>query len=375
MTEEVQTRSANCFLGKTAEEDGIPAVDDEICCRHDQQIKPRLGFVGVGWIGRNRMEAIASAGAAEICAVVEPSEEMAAKALQVAPTAEVLSSVEELLRSDCDGVVIATPSALHAAQAEAALRCGKAVFCQKPLGRNASEASRVVQAARETDLLLGVDLSYRFLSGVRKIRELCQSGELGRIYAVELVFHNAYGPDKAWFYDRNLSGGGCVMDLGIHLVDLALWTLGFPRVANVTSRLFSQGKPLMNASEEVEDYCEARLDLNTGATVRLACSWKLQAGCDALISGSFFGTRGGAFFSNVNGSFYDFKAERFKGTQRQTLEEQPENWGGRAVVHWAERLARTRRFDLETSQVVAVTEVLDAIYQNAQPSNLPPETE
>ena len=51
------------------------------------------------------------------------------------------------------------------------------------------------------------------------------------MYAVELAFHNAYGPDKEWFYDRRVSGGGCVVDLGVHLIDLALWTLGFPDVA------------------------------------------------------------------------------------------------------------------------------------------------
>jgi predicted dehydrogenase len=62
-----------------------------------------------------------------------------------------------------------------------------------------------------------------------------RSGELGRVFAVDLVFHNAYGPDKPWFYDPELAGGGCVMDLGVHLVDLALWSLDFPGVTAVTS--------------------------------------------------------------------------------------------------------------------------------------------
>ena len=66
---------------------------------------------------------------------------------------------------------------------------------------------------------------------------------LGRTYAVDLVFHNAYGPDKAWFYDPALSGGGCVMDLGVHLVDLALWALDFPAVTKVSST-FVAGWPV-----------------------------------------------------------------------------------------------------------------------------------
>src|SRR5205823_9344721 len=114
-----------------------------------------------------------------------------------------------------DGIVIATPSALHASQCLAALERGFAVFCQKPLGRNERETRAVVEAARRADRLLGVDFSYRTLGGAEAIRELIRSGSLGRIYAIDAVFHNAYGPDKAWFRDREQSGGGCVMDLGI----------------------------------------------------------------------------------------------------------------------------------------------------------------
>lgn len=98
-----------------------------------------------------------------------------------------------------------------------ALAAGLAVFCQKPLGRTAAQTRRVMAAARTMNRLLGVDLSYRFVRGMQTI----QAGEIGEVYAVQLVFHNADGPDKAWFYDPVQSGGGCVIDLGLHLVDLA----------------------------------------------------------------------------------------------------------------------------------------------------------
>src|SRR5690606_4635728 len=96
-----------------------------------------------------------------------------------------------------------------------------------------SEVQPVIEAARSADRLLGVDFSYRFTEAMQAVRSLVEGGALGRVYAVDLVFHNAYGPDKPWFYDPRLAGGGCVMDLGIHLVDLALWTLGFPVVRDV----------------------------------------------------------------------------------------------------------------------------------------------
>ncbi len=323
---------------------------------------PRLGFLGVGWIGRNRMEAIIKSGVADVVAIVDTSAELAAAAGQLAPQAALLTSFDELLASAVDGIVIATPSALHAAQAVAALQQGKAVFCQKPLGRNAVEAAQVVSASRNADRLLGVDLSYRFVSGMAQIRDLVHSGTLGDIYAVDLLFHNAYGPDKAWFYDKHLSGGGCVIDLGVHLVDLALWTLDFPAVVNSSSRLFAAGQPLTAAPDQVEDYALARLDLTGGAALQLACSWRLPAGRDAIIQATFYGTKGGATLRNVNGSFYDFVAERYHGTATETLASPPDDWGGRAIVDWATRLASSNRFDPASEHLVAVAAALDRIY-------------
>lgn len=237
-----------------------------------------------------------------------------------------------------------------------------AVFCQKPLGRDTGEVRSVIEAARRADRLLGVDFSYRHLRGTEMIRSLIQQGEIGAVFAADLVFHNAYGPAKPWAFNPQLSGGGCVIDLGIHLVDLALWTLGFPGVSDVTSRLFARGRPLQRPEEQVEDYAVARLDLETGATVSLACSWNLPAGRDAVIEARFYGTRGALALRNVDGSFYDFVAERYRGTASEVLVTPPDAWGGRPIVSWAERLARDPSFDPGVADLVTVAGVLDRIY-------------
>lgn len=326
--------------------------------------RPRLGFLGVGWIGRHRMEAILAADVAEAAAVADASPEMVEQALQLAPEAQRARSLDELLDMELDGIVIATPSALHAEQSIRALSRGAAVFCQKPLGRTEAETAAVVAAAREADRLLDVDLSYRFTAGMRRIRELVVAGALGRVFAVDLVFHNAYGPDKPWFYDAALSGGGCVMDLGVHLVDLALWTLGFPDVSQASGRLFAAGRPL-TSRDQVEDYASAELLLDTGAVVRLTCSWRLNAGRDAEIGAAFWGTEGGAALRNVGGSFYDFVAELYRGTRTETLAAPPDPWGGRAAADWAQRLAAGQRFDPAAQEHVTVARALDAIYGRA----------
>jgi predicted dehydrogenase len=324
--------------------------------------RPRLGFLGVGWIGRHRMQAILETGAVDAAALADPSLEMAEEAGKLAPEAEVVADLDAILATGVDGVVIATPSALHAEQSIRALERGVAVFCQKPLGRTEAEVQAVIDAARAADRLLAVDLSYRFTAGMQRIRDILRSGDLGEIYAVDLVFHNAYGPDKPWFYDPTLSGGGCVMDLGVHLVDLALWALDFPAVADVHAKLHAGGAPLAGRTDRVEDYAVATVGLESGTAVQLACSWRLQAGCDAIISASFYGTQGGAALRNVNGSFYDFTAERYRGTARETLSTPPDAWGGRAAADWAMRLAVGERFDPASERLVDVARVLDRIY-------------
>lgn len=326
---------------------------------------PRIGFLGVGWIGRHRMQAMLATQAITVAGIAEPSPEMADEAARLAPGAECAGSLDELLKLGLDGIVIATPSAMHAEQSLRALQAGVAVFCQKPLGRTAAEVEAVVKAARAADLLLGVDLSYRHTAGMRRIRELVANRELGRVHAIDLVFHNAYGPDKAWFYDPAQSGGGCVMDLGIHLVDLALWLLDFPEVRIVTSHLAAGGEPLVEPIERVEDFAVATLELATGTVVRIACSWRLNAGCDAVIAAEVYGTKGGAAFRNVGGSFYDFRAERFTGTAREVLAEPPDEWGGRAAADWARQLAEGDRYDPAAGQFVEVARVLDRIYRRA----------
>jgi predicted dehydrogenase len=308
------------------------------------------------------MNAVVAGGAVEVAAIADLSPQLAAEAAQLAPGAKLLSTLDDLLDAGVDGVVIATPSALHAQQAIRALERGAAVFCQKPLGRTQAEVLAVLKAARTADRLLAVDLSYRFTKGMRLIRELVRSGELGRIYAAELAFHNAYGPDKAWFYDPALSGGGCVMDLGVHLVDLALWTLDYPRVTDVSAKLFADGDRLGRRPDRVEDYAAATLDLETGATIELGCSWRLHAGCDAVIAATFYGTRGGAALRNVNGSFYDFIAERYRGTAREVLTTPPDDWGGGAIADWAARLAAGQHFMPEVERLSDTGRVIDQIY-------------
>jgi predicted dehydrogenase len=332
---------------------------------HDDVRLPRVAFAGLGWIGRHRLQAVVDSGLADIVGLADSDPAAVDAAHAIAPRAAVADSVEAVLDLEPDGLVIATPSALHASQGIRALDRGSAVFCQKPLGRNARETASLVNAARRVDRLLGVDFSYRQTAGLRCVRDLVGSGALGDVYAVDLTFHNAYGPDKPWFYDARQAGGGCLLDLGTHLVDFLHWSIpGEP--VHISSALYTRGRKLRlsggDDGNQVEDFAIGQIELAGGAIARLACSWGLAAGCDAAISIAVFGTRGGAALRNVNGSFYDFVAERYTGTKTDVLCAPPDDWGGRAIVAWVRQLARSGAYDPAIETAVRVAETLDALY-------------
>jgi len=326
-----------------------------------------LGFLGTGWIGRNRMEAMLATGEAKAVAVCDPNPEMAESAQELAPDAQIVGSLDELLACDPDGIVIATPSALHADQCIRAFESGAAVFCQKPLGRSAAEVEAVLDAARRADLLLGVDLSYRHTAAMQAIRERVGAGELGRVFAADLMFHNAYGPQSGWFWDPKLSGGGCLIDLGVHLVDLLLWLFDFPEVRDARGTLLRDGRPA--TAGEVEDYAMAELLLANGVNARIACSWNLSAGRDAVIEASFYGTEAGAAMRNEQGSFFDFSADLLRGQNRERLTSPPDAWARRAAAEWVGKLAGRERFAGSTAGLVETARVLDRLYGRAPDSD------
>lgn len=323
---------------------------------------PRLGFLGLGWIGRHRLQSLVDAGACQVVAVADSSPSSLDQALTIAPSARPCDGLDALLCHRLDGLVIATPSALHARQCLQALDQGLAVFCQKPLARTESEARQVIAAAHRADRLLGCDLSYRHTEGMQRIRQDIADGLLGTIHAVDLVFHNAWGPDKGWAHDIALSGGGCAIDLGTHLIDLALWTLGSPSVTRVDSQLYAGGRRLPPQPAEAEDFAFATLQLDSDATLRLVCSWHVSTGRDAVIEAHFHGSAGGAALRNVDGSFFDFSAERFHGTHRIPLAAPPDAWGGRAVLDWARRLGAGSGYAPDIESLLPVARALDAIY-------------
>lgn len=349
---------------------------------------PRIAFVGLGWIGRKRLDALAApsnVGSAarneggdlrdvekavrggadvprvEVAALVDSDPARLESASLSYPQASTAATIEAVLDADLDAVVIATPNGLHARQAIACLERGLAVFCQKPLATTLTDVQRVVTSARNADRLLGIDFCYRHITGMHELRRRVMSGAIGDILAVDLFFHNAYGPDKSWCQDRLLAGGGCLLDLGVHLLDLALWVQGMPPTERVRSRLFSHGEPVQG--DALEDLAYAEFIQANGAIMRLACSWYAQIGRPAQIQMELSGTRGGARWSNVEGSFYDFDVEIFQGTTSERLGTSRDDWGTRALGAWLKRLQVSNPFDAEAEDIVRSAALIEEVYR------------
>jgi predicted dehydrogenase len=325
--------------------------------------RARLGFLGLGWIGRKRLDALSSAAHVEIAALCDSDERKLQSAADMYPEAQLAAGLDDLVARDLDGVVIATPNSMHAEQATACLAAGKAVFCQKPLAVDLENTERVVAAARSADRLLGIDYCYRHVQGMSELRRRIAAGALGHIQFIDLKFYNAYGPDKSWCYERRMSGGGCLLDLGIHLVDLALWLQGARGMTLVSRRLFSKGRPLDAYPSTIEDFACAEFRCDNEAVVRIACCWNADAGADAQIGFELFGSAGGAAWRNVGGSFYDFELHAFRGTSRERLGTYPDDWGVRGLRDWAWRLTQSASFDAEAWDIVAGARLIESVYR------------
>jgi predicted dehydrogenase len=326
---------------------------------------PRVGFIGLGWIGRKRLDALAMLGGAEIevAALMDSDPARCQAAAVTHPQAAAVATMEALLDRELDAVVIATPNGLHARQAIACLERGLAVFCQKPLATTLMDAERVVAAARDCDRLLGIDFCYRHIDGMHELRRRVMAGDIGEIVAIDVTFHNAYGPDKSWCQDRQLAGGGCLLDLGVHLLDLALWVQGMPPTERVRSRLFSHGEPVQGRDGGLEDLAYAEFIQANGAIMRLACSWHAHLGRPAHIQMALAGTRGGALWSNVDGSFYDFDVDLFHGTSVERLGASRDDWGARALRAWLDQLRVSNRFDSSAEQIIRSAALIEEVYR------------
>src|SRR5579863_9570076 len=183
----------------------------------------RFGIVGFGLHAVKRL--MPGFARAKNCQVTALSRRTMDKARESAKQFDIplaFDSAEALCRStEVDVVLVTTPNAMHLQDVLIALRNGKHVLCEKPMGVNADECRQMVEAARKAGVLLGVAQVFRFEDSTRRLRERLEAGEIGKpIFArAEFSFPGKTGHARQWLYDPAIAGGGPIADVGVHCVD------------------------------------------------------------------------------------------------------------------------------------------------------------
>jgi len=275
--------------------------------------KLRAGVVGLGWAGRQHMAAYAGSPDVELVALagmeVEPMQQLGDQ-YGVAEDHRFGDWKDLVASGDLDVVSIATPTTLHAPIAVAALDAGIHVLSEKPMAENATVAQTMVDAAKRNGKVLDVSFNHRRRGDVQALKKIVDAGLLGDIYYAKAGWLRREGIPGlgSWFTRRATAGGGPLMDIGVHMLDMALHLLQEPAVTSATAATYAEfgprgrggssygstGKTGVEASAyDVEDLSTAFLRLEGGGTLLLESSWAQWIPRDQCYV-TLYGSEGGA---------------------------------------------------------------------------------
>ncbi|MBT1003458.1 Gfo/Idh/MocA family oxidoreductase [Paenarthrobacter sp. DKR-5] len=277
----------------------------------------RVGVVGLGWAGQQHLEAYSKIDGVQIVALAGMEEDLLAQLQEQYAVPHAVRTWEELLAlPDLDAVSVAVPTFLHAPIAIAALERGLHVLSEKPIARNGDEGQRMVDAARRAGRVLDVAFNHRRRGDIQVLKGIIDRGELGRPYYAKASWVRRSGIPKlgSWFTNKEMAGGGPLADIGVHVLDYALYLLGEPKVLSVSAATYAELGPRgrggndrytalsTNFAYEVEDFASAFIRLEGGTTLVLESGWASYRDEADLMDFSVFGTDGGADLRAVGAS-------------------------------------------------------------------------
>ncbi|MEK3882603.1 Gfo/Idh/MocA family oxidoreductase [Paenibacillus sp. PL2-23] len=269
----------------------------------------KIAIIGCGGIANGKhmpaLKKLDNIQMIAFCDIVEDKAITAANQYGV-EGAKVYTNYKELLSdSSIDIVHVCTPNDSHAEIAIAALEAGKHVMCEKPMAKTAEEAQQMVDAVKRTGKKLTIGYNNRFRSDSQHLKKICESGELGEIYMAKAhAIRRRAVPTWGVFLDEEKQGGGPLIDIGTHALDLTLWMMNNykPKVVLGTSyHKLSQRENAANAwgpwdpkKFTVEDSAFGMVVMEDGATIMLESSWALNTLEVDEAKCTLCGTEGGA---------------------------------------------------------------------------------
>jgi len=238
----------------------------------------RIGFIGLGSLTQSvHMPGISSLPGARLVGASDQNDGLLAGVAEKYKLQVAVDDYRELLkRDDLDVVYINLPTRQHHAATMAALDAGKHVFLDKPFGMNLAESRQMAEKARAAKRYLMIGLNQRFAPRHTHLREAIRAGKLGSPYLVKVGLLLQHGqPKPQHWMSRRADGGGVLMDLGISMVDLSLWLLGFPKIAEIAGTM---GRHTIDDRYDVEDTASVFLTTANGVAIHIDVAWNAQGG-------------------------------------------------------------------------------------------------
>lgn len=359
--------------------------------------KLNIGIVGCGGIANNK-HLPALKHLAEYCDIVafcDIVKERAVKAASEFGTADAkvtLDYKQLCLDERVDVVYVLTPNVVHMPVTVTAFEAGKHVLCEKPMAHNTEDAEKMMEAWKKSGKKFTLGYQNRFRKDVQMLHRACEKDELGEIYYARAhAVRRRAVPTWGVFPNKALQGGGPLIDIGTHALDLALWFMDNYEPQSVTGSVYHKLGKLPEAVEgnmfgpwdpktfEVEDSAMGYIKMKNGATIMLEAAWALNVAESREASTTLCGTKAGAelysgmshkndqliFNRGHNGLLTEEKLSDSgnvayfsgdKGSEPGTLE----------AKQWLEAILFDREPLVKPEQAFIVTQILDAIYRSAE---------
>lgn len=254
--------------------------------------KVKIGIIGLGGVAQLvHLPNLSKISSADLTAVAEVNKNRLLTISDKFNVKEKFISYKEMLeKSDIDAVIIATPTSTHTDIAIDCLNAGKDVLVEKPLARTYAEAKKIVDAAKKNKKKLMVGMNLRYRPDTMLLRSFINTKEIGDPFYIKCGWIRKQSSSQKWFTKKEQSGGGVIFDLGIHLLDLALWLLDYPEITSVSSQNFYHN------TKSVEDTSISCIKCDNSAVINMEVSWSLPVEKDHFFL-DVYGTKG-SFSSN-----------------------------------------------------------------------------
>lgn len=340
--------------------------------------KLRIGMIGCGWIAQGaHLPAWAKIEDAEVVGYCDIVEDRLKESCEKFGVKKTYLDYNELLASDdIHAVDICTPNGVHANPTVAALEAGKHVIVEKPIARNAAEATQMVEAEKRTGNKLQVALCQRFGPAARMLKEYVDTGKMGEIYYARAQALRRRGiPSWGTFINKEIQGGGPLIDIGVHILDLTLWMMGNPKPVTASGEtyvkfgtregIFGEWGQWDYKNYTVEDFASGFVRFDNGASLVLEASF--AANLKDVYSAALMGTEGGAEISPFGQPPLYIYREEHGGLVDLTPTSLPKTDVFEAELRaFVDCIRNDTEPQVTGEQALAVTRIIDAFYKSAE---------